>query len=154
MQAFKVLCIGLGVTPTAPLFLHFYSCKPGYETEEGYSSKQGQAEGKAKWISLFRIPKRELLESFTSSYKNFKNGFFRVSIPEEGKKYFFDSAGAPLFPLSWTRKPRRCDGYSVGDLTPNEREGLSLLRRAPWPIPVWDTTWSCRFIILWDYVRA
>ncbi|KAL2332902.1 hypothetical protein Fmac_014115 [Flemingia macrophylla] len=107
MQAFKVLCLGLGVTPTTPLFLYFYNCKPGYEAEEGYSSKQGENEVRAKWISLFKIPKRELLESFTSSYKNFKNGFFRVSIPEEGKKYFFDSAGVPLFPLAWTRKPRR-----------------------------------------------
>ncbi|KAL2331747.1 hypothetical protein Fmac_019328 [Flemingia macrophylla] len=135
MQAFKVLCLGLGVTPTAPLFLHFYSCKSGYDSEEGYSSRQGENEVKAKWISLFRIPKRELLESFTSSYKNFKNGFFRVSIPEEGRKYFFDNVGTPLFPLSWTRKPRRCDGYNVEDLTLTERVGLKVLLQAPRPLP-------------------
>ncbi|KAL2324392.1 hypothetical protein Fmac_023450 [Flemingia macrophylla] len=135
MQAFKVLCLSLGVMPTAPLFLHFYSCKPGYDTEEGYSSHQGENEVKAKWISLFRIPKRDLLESFTSSYKNSKNGFFRVSIPEEGRKYFFDHTGTPLFPLSWTRKPRRCDGFHVEDLTQAEREGLKVLLQAPRPLP-------------------
>ncbi|KAL2329820.1 hypothetical protein Fmac_017401 [Flemingia macrophylla] len=135
MQAFKVLCLSLGVTPMTPLFLHFYSCKPGYDADEGYSSKQGENEVKAKWISLFQIPKRELLKSFTSSYKNIKNGFFRVSIPEEGRKYFFDNTGAPLFPLSWTRKPRRCDGYKVEDLTLAEREGLKVLLQAPQPLP-------------------
>ncbi|KAL2324948.1 hypothetical protein Fmac_024006 [Flemingia macrophylla] len=66
MQAFKVLCLDLGVTPSAPLFLYFYSCKPGYDAEEGYSSRQGDNEAKAKWISLSRIPKRYLLESFTT----------------------------------------------------------------------------------------
>ncbi|KAL2317689.1 hypothetical protein Fmac_031565 [Flemingia macrophylla] len=135
MQAFKFLCLGLGVTPTAPLFLYFYSCKPGYDLEEGYSSRQGDNEAKARWISLSRIPKRYILESFTSSYKNFNNGFFRVGIRKEAEKYFYDQVGRPLFLLAWTKKPQRCDGYNVTDLSEADREWLRVLSLAPRPIP-------------------
>ncbi|KAL2320750.1 hypothetical protein Fmac_029719 [Flemingia macrophylla] len=97
----------------APTQLHPNSwvaiCKPGYETEEGYSDKQGEAKGKAKWISLFRIRRGNCWSPLRVLIRTSRMGF--------------------------SEKPRRCDGYSVGDLTPDEREGLSLLRQAPRPIP-------------------
>ncbi|KAL2334346.1 hypothetical protein Fmac_015559 [Flemingia macrophylla] len=86
MQVFKILCLGFGVTPTTPLFLFFYNCKPGWDAEEGYNVREGENESKARWISLSRIPRRDLLESFTSSYKHFKNGFFWIGIREGAKK--------------------------------------------------------------------
>ncbi|KAL2319189.1 hypothetical protein Fmac_033065 [Flemingia macrophylla] len=120
----------LQVLNVAPTQLHpnswaaMQAFKPGYDSKEGYSFREGESEAKAKWISLNRILKRYLLESFTSSYKNFKNGFFRIGIREESRKYFYDEVGQPLFPLAWTRNPRHCDGYKEEHLIEVEREGL------------------------------
>ena len=74
MQAFDVLCRAAGLTPTMPLFLHFYKTRP--------TASKG-------WVSFLGANK-SLLTLYLASYKGFKNGFFKVAIPSKGKKYFFD----------------------------------------------------------------
>lgn len=55
---------------------------------------------KAWLVSLIRLPKCSLLRPFTSSYKNLKTGYFKVTIRTlAGKYHFYDSVGIPLFPF-------------------------------------------------------
>ncbi|XP_029126313.1 uncharacterized protein LOC114915601, partial [Cajanus cajan] len=120
MQGFRHLCLALGLQPTPHLFLHFYTSRPTK---------------KAKWLSLIRHNDC-LLQPFTTSYKKFKVGFMKVMIrPEPGKKYFFDAEGNPLFPLYWTRKPRKYDTVSKSRMSPEERMSLSFLDKLPRPLP-------------------
>jgi len=85
---FRMLCLGLGLTATPALFLHHYCTRPGK---------------KVGWLSLVSQNKNRLLAPYTSSYKQFKETFFKVIIKGEGFRYVYDD-GVPKFPLYWTRK--------------------------------------------------
>jgi len=74
MQEFDVLCWAVGLTPTMPLFLHFYKIRP--------TLTKG-------WVSFVGASK-SLIGLYLASYKGFKTGFFKVSITHHGRKWFFD----------------------------------------------------------------
>jgi len=88
LRGFRKLCLGLGLTATPALFLHHYCTRPGK---------------KVGWLSLVNQNKNRLLASYTSSYKHFKETFFRVIVKGEGCRYVYDD-GMPKFPLYWTRE--------------------------------------------------
>jgi len=74
MQAFDVLYRAAGLTATMPLFLHFYKTRP--------TASKG-------WVSFLEANK-SLFTLYLASYKGFKTGFFKVAIPDRGRKYIFD----------------------------------------------------------------
>lgn len=57
-----MLCLGLGLDATPPLFLHHYCTCSGK---------------KVGWLSLVNQFKNRLLDPYTSSYKHFKEHFFQ-----------------------------------------------------------------------------
>ncbi|XP_020213764.1 uncharacterized protein LOC109797988 [Cajanus cajan] len=120
MQAFNNLCRCIGVTPSPWLFLHFYYTRPT---------------DLAKWLSLNRVSDRQLFDSFTSSYKNFKAGFFRITIRPNGRRFFCDENNESLFPFYWTPTPRPYDILSREDLSPEEQLDLDLLLQLPRGLP-------------------
>lgn len=84
MQAFCVVCKFISLSPSLGVFLHFYSIQHGKQSG---------------WLSLINRSKACLLSPFTSSYKNFKGGFFKNLIEKNGKKYFYDG-NVPKFPIN------------------------------------------------------
>ncbi|RDX67145.1 hypothetical protein CR513_54008, partial [Mucuna pruriens] len=66
MQVFKVVCRCLHMEPTTAKFLHHY-------VVHHYVVHQYQKSG---WISLIGIHKIYILNSYSSSCKDFKDGFF------------------------------------------------------------------------------
>jgi len=78
-----VLCFGLGLTTTRALFLHHCCTRPG--TKVGL-------------LSLVSQSKNRLLSPFSSSYKHFKETFFKVIVKGKGCQYVFDG-NVPKFPL-------------------------------------------------------
>jgi len=119
MQAFDVLCRAAGLTPTMPLFLHFYKTRP--------TASKG-------WVSFLGANK-SLLTLYLASYKGFKTGFFKVEIPGKGRKYIFDEQNRPKFPLYWTAFPPPTDAWAEERLTPAERANLAVLKTLPDKIP-------------------
>ena len=84
-QALWVLCLYTYVKATPSLFLHYFCSWP---------------HKKARWVSLIRILSHPLLCTFTSSYKIFKIGYFKVTISLVTRKNFFlNMRGKPLFPF-------------------------------------------------------
>lgn len=76
------------------------------------------------------------MKPFTSSFKNFKVDFFKVIIdPVLGRYRFYDATDRSLFPLYWTRNPRKFDVYPRFFLTDEERAHLDFLDILPRPIP-------------------
>ncbi|XP_029128019.1 uncharacterized protein LOC114916124 isoform X2 [Cajanus cajan] len=120
MQAFWSLCKFTHVKATFSLFLFHYYCRPAEQI---------------KWVSLARVPSRRLLKPFTSSYKKFKVGFFKVCIHLSGQSYFFDNHNTPLFPFYWTRTPLRYDILPHSFLTPGELSDFSFLESLPRDLP-------------------
>jgi len=84
MQAFRVVCRTFGVRPLSSYFLHFYASHP--------SELVG-------WHSLVSRPGSVLFKAFTTSYKNFKEKFFKVYVEPAGTRYFFDEVGQSRFPF-------------------------------------------------------
>lgn len=121
MQAFRNLCLCLGLTPRPMAFLYFYTCRPSKPV---------------KWVSLSRVPKRGFLRAFTSSYKGFKSGFFKVRWGSDMRDCFYDREGTPLFPFYWTKRPTRYETIAKAKLPTEDAEIVELLEQLPKELPV------------------
>ncbi|KOM52104.1 hypothetical protein LR48_Vigan09g076300 [Vigna angularis] len=117
-RAFAVLCRTLGIRPTVGLFLYFFRCRP--------VAKKG-------WVSLISESGNALLELYLQSYRGFKEKFFKVSITDAGRRYFFGGEGNPKFPLYWTQDPLRFTSWPEDKMTIEELEALSVLTSLPSP---------------------
>ena len=82
---------GLGLNATPPLFLHHYCTRSGK---------------KVSWLSLLSQSKNRLLNPFSSSYKHFKETFFKVLVKGHSRRYVFDD-DVPKFPLYWMKTPTK-----------------------------------------------
>ncbi|KOM43300.1 hypothetical protein LR48_Vigan05g090400 [Vigna angularis] len=118
VQAFAVVCRALDIRPTVGLFLYFFRCRP--------VATKG-------WVSLISEPGNTLLELYLQSYRGFKEKFFKVSITDVGRRFFFDGEGNPRFPLYWTQEPLRFTSWSEDKMTIEELEALSVLTSLPRP---------------------
>ena len=122
MQAFHLICSAAGLTPTAHVFMHFYKLRP--------TKSKG-------WIS-FVTSDRKYLKLYSDSFKNFKNGFFKVVIGENGRSLFFDGAGRPKFSFYWTSYPPRVDPFPEAFLSPAEARVLALIKSLSELLPTRD----------------
>ncbi|RDX62195.1 hypothetical protein CR513_59494, partial [Mucuna pruriens] len=114
IQAFRVACKALSITPSATLFLCFYSSRLTKEVG---------------WVSLTPIastPKGGLFAPYTDSYKGFKNRFLKIA-SVGGAPFSLDSEP---FPLYW-KFPVCFAGFSASNLIPYERADLRYLEGLP-----------------------
>ena len=107
--------------PLLSCFLHFYASHP--------SELVG-------WHSLVSRPSSVLFKAFMTSYKNFKEKFFKVYVELVGTRYFFDEVGQPRFPLFWTRIPTKIkDWPRPANPSKGEREVFTLFDSLPKKLP-------------------
>jgi len=111
MQDFSILCKFLSLSPNPKAFLYYYSSQPG--------KRQG-------WLSLISKSKICFLKPFTSSYKNFKGGFFKILIEDNGRRYFFDG-DVPTFPFYWTSQPLKFNSWSYHSMDAEDRHVFEVL---------------------------
>jgi len=82
LQAFRLICKALYLSPTLESFLYFYTTRP---------------RDPISWLSLISRPKVGLLNGFTPSFKKFKDGFFHVRLLVGGQSLYYDDGGLPKF---------------------------------------------------------
>ena len=117
MHTFHVVYQTFGVRPFATCFLRFYTSHPF---------------DPVRWHSLVSQVGSVLFKAFTTSYKNFKERFFKVFMEPAGTPHFFDAVDRSKFPLFWTRNPTKIKDWprpvnsSVG-----EREVFTLFDSLP-----------------------
>ncbi|RDX86015.1 hypothetical protein CR513_32691, partial [Mucuna pruriens] len=111
IQAFKVVCLTLGVLPTTSIFLSHYT------------TRVGQSVG---WVSLTPLPNTGLFTSYTASYKGFKSRFIKIKAAEVGH---FCVDPRPL-PLYW-REPSKYKGLVRSQLPLEARVNLQILDSLP-----------------------
>jgi len=116
LQAFRLLCRALGLEPTAESFLYFYVTRP---------------RDPCSWLSLVGRPRICVLDGFTQSFKNFKDGFFRVRMEVGHEPWYLDGAGVARFPLYWTSSPTKLEVVSRDMLDASSRRVVEVLERLP-----------------------
>ncbi|KAL5097835.1 hypothetical protein RYX36_002162 [Vicia faba] len=112
IRAFEILCSCVGVEPSANKFLYFFQVK---------------VSGKVGWISANGRSGRRLLDSFYSSYKRWKNMFFKV----RSASFLLNEGGDSRFPLCWTTDPVPFITFEIDRLDEVERDEIQLLTGLP-----------------------
>ncbi|KOM37394.1 hypothetical protein LR48_Vigan03g077600 [Vigna angularis] len=116
MQAFSAICSGLALKPTPAAFLYFFHVQP-------HPSKP--------WVSFRTVGNKHLLTLYNSSYKDFKNHFFKVVPTETGYQSFSSSAQEAKFPFYWTRDPRKVLSWPKPQMTPEDLDLINQLCQLP-----------------------
>jgi len=119
IQAFSFLCNLFSLSPSPKSFLYYYSSWPGKQPS---------------WLSLISKPRIYFLKPFTSSYKDFKGGFFKVFIEEYGRKYFFNG-DTPKFPFYWTNEPLKFNSWSYHSMDADDRRVIEVFGHFSYQIP-------------------
>ena len=81
LQAFRMLCKGIGVVPSARVFL------------SSYTVRVGKTMG---WVSLSPLPNSSLFNTYTVSHKGFKDRFVKIQAID-GASFCLDSQPIPLY---------------------------------------------------------
>ncbi|CAL5184260.1 unnamed protein product [Lathyrus oleraceus] len=114
IRAFEILCSCVGVEPSPNKFLYFFQVK---------------VSGKVGWISASGRSGRRLLNGFYSSYKNWKNRFFKVG--SVSASFLLKEWGNSPFPLQWTTDPIPFNTFEIDRLDEVEREEIQPLIDLP-----------------------
>jgi len=114
LQAFRILCQSLYLEPSLYAFLYFYDTRPRQPTS---------------WLSLISRPSINRLDTFSQSFKHFKNGYFKVVVKGEGKPYFLNADGSTKFPFSWTGTPSRYKDMGMDELSAGDKEVVEILMK-------------------------
>ncbi|KOM27854.1 hypothetical protein LR48_Vigan468s001600 [Vigna angularis] len=116
-RAFLAMYLAVGVTPTIPVFFHYFEVRP---------PPQGG------WVSLTSVRDRTLFRPYFDLIKNFKHHYFKIIIDASGRREFHDAVGSPLFPFYWTREPRKIKAFPVGVLNPADLEVVCTINALPY----------------------
>ncbi|QCE07038.1 hypothetical protein DEO72_LG9g2054 [Vigna unguiculata] len=81
------------------------------------------------WLSLISHPSISRLDTFSQSFKHFKDGYFKVVVKEEGKPYFLNADGSTRFPFSWTGTPYRYKDMGTDELSTGDKEVVKTLMK-------------------------
>ncbi|KOM57202.1 hypothetical protein LR48_Vigan11g023400 [Vigna angularis] len=116
MQAFSAICSGLALYPTPVAFLYFFHVQP-------HPSKP--------WVSFRTVENKHLLTLYNSSYKDFKNHFFKVVPTEIGHQSFCFPTGEAKFPFYWTPDPRKVLSWPKPQMAPEDLDLINQLCQLP-----------------------
>jgi len=122
LRAFHILAKMFQLKPSPHVFLHFYSSRPAWPI---------------RWLSLVSQLGAALFTTFCSSYKYFKNAFFKITISPVGEHYFFNG-DTPKFPLYWTRNLVGYLSWPRSSVTEDDKKMFDILDQFPWQLPIWN----------------
>jgi len=120
LQAFRIICQIFGLTPTPESFLYYYNTHP--------STPVG-------WLSLSSRSGNVRFAAFTTSYKNFKDYYFKVFVEPDDRDLFYNADGTTKFPFHWTEKPTSLDHRFWDSLSPFDKEILMVVNQLSCRLP-------------------
>jgi len=115
LQAFRLLAEMFRLRPSPHVFLSFYSTRPS---------------SPVKWVSLVSQSPNVLFTPFSSSYKYFKDSFFKIIITPADRHHFFDGDNAK-FPLYWTRDPVHYLSWLRSPMTEDDKKMFDIMNQLP-----------------------
>jgi len=115
LQAFRLLAEMFHLRPSPHVFLLYYSTHPSYPV---------------KWVSLISQSHNVLFTPFSSSYKYFKDSFFKIVITAADRHYFF-YGDTPKFPLYWTRNVVYYLSWPRSPVTEDDNRMFEIMDKLP-----------------------
>jgi len=120
LQAFRVLCHVFKFEPTPESFLYYYNTHPSTPVS---------------WLSLSIQPGNVRFAAFTTSYKNFKENYFKIFVEPDGRDLFYNADETTKFPFHWTEKPTQLGSWLWSSLSPFDKEILVVINQLPCKLP-------------------
>jgi len=110
--ALYLKCKALYLKPCSCSFLYFFDARP---------------RSPITWLSLISRPRINRLDTFTQSFKYFKDGFFKVVVKQGGRSHFYIGDGITKFPFYWTSNPWRYKGLTREELSVADKEMVDVV---------------------------
>jgi len=120
LQAFRIICRVFRLNPTPQSFLYYYNTYPGTPVS---------------WFSLISRSGNVRFAPYTTSYKFFKDNYFKIFVEPDGRDLFYNADGTTKFPFHWTEKPFQLDNQLLHSLTPFDKEIILVIDRLPCRLP-------------------
>jgi len=120
LQGFRLLAEMFHLRPSPHIFLSYYSTCPSYPV---------------KWVSLVSQSHNVPFTPFSSSYKYFKDSFFKIVITVAGRQHIF-YGDTPKFPLYWTRDPVYYLSWPRSPVTEDDKRMFEIMDQLPWKLNV------------------
>ncbi|QCE03490.1 hypothetical protein DEO72_LG8g1515 [Vigna unguiculata] len=78
---------------------------------------------------FFYMPSISRWDTFTPSFKHFKDEFFKMVVKDGGRLYFFNDDGSTKFPFSWMDNPWRYKDMKLEKLSVADKEVVEVLMK-------------------------
>ncbi|KAJ1384908.1 hypothetical protein SESBI_42120 [Sesbania bispinosa] len=115
VRAYQIMCHHYSLVPDLEKFSAFFQVKLPSSNEIG-------------WISFNNIPKKGAISAYTSSYKLWKQKFFRVRGLDASSNLLFNLDETPHFPLFWSLEPHKVPQTPLSVLSEEDRAAVEWLR--------------------------
>jgi len=119
MQAFRMVCQLFDLTPRAEVFLFYYNT---------------HSANPVSWVSLTSRPGSVCFAAFTTSYKNFKERYFKIFVEPDSREYFYN-ADVTKFPFHWTQNPTVLNTSSRTALSALDKAIMVVFDQLPHKLP-------------------
>lgn len=112
LRSFTIVCRTLGLEVSLGRFMYFFQAKVGT---------------KVGWVSLNSSAGLGIFAAYTTSYKDFKDKFFRVRAGPACPELLVNSVGFPRFPLHWTINPKARNSFDRDSMSDAEIKDVDYL---------------------------
>jgi len=119
LQAFRVLCDLFKLIPTPQAFLYYYNTRPSTPVS---------------WLSLSSRPGNVWFAPYTTSYKKFKEKYFKIFVEPNGSDFFYDAEGRTKFPFHWTENMTQLSNWLQSSMSPLDKSILVVFDQLPYKL--------------------
>jgi len=87
------------------------------------------------WLSFSSRPGNIQFAAFTTSYKNFKEKYFKIFVEPDDQDLLYNENGMTKFPFHWTEKPTQLGNWLWSFMSPFDKEILVFMNQLPYKFP-------------------
>jgi len=90
------------------------------------------------WLSLTSWPRSICFAPYTSSYKHFKEKYFKNLVESDDKPFLYDAEGKTKFLFHWTQTPTRYVSWPRSSMSSQDKEIFCVLDQLSNRLSTWE----------------
>ena len=87
------------------------------------------------WLSLSSRPGSIWFAAYTTSYKNFKEKYFKIFVEPDGWDFFYNAEGQTKFPFHWTENLTQLNNWLRSSMSLLDKSILVVFDQLPYKLP-------------------